>query len=287
MKKVFQNEKLVFLVALTILTLLISTGLSTMTLKKGLPLPSLELGQGIVSFPGGHLGASIKISTLAKKIIIIIGVVSLLVLAYIAVRKIKWKEIASGTLRIFLTVTLLATGFLTILFFLPRASIHPEASIIALPDKPEVVLLEEPPVTLLPLIAFVLALLTSLFIAKILISRKNSNSNKNPIELEALNTLNEIKGGKDFKNTILTCYHNMCATLQDEHEIKRDSSMTVKEFEERIGATGAPQKSIHTLTTLFETVRYGNQESNQLDKNEAIHCLSDIIAYFSEIRKNQ
>lgn len=284
-KKIVHNEKLAFLAVLTILTLLLSTGLSTMTFKKGIPLPSLDLGQGVVSFSGGYMGAPIKISALAKKIVIIIGVASALVLVYIAIRKIKWKEIASGVLRIFLTVSALATGILVVLFFLPRSSIRLEASNITIPEKPVWFPLEEAPTALLPFIIFILALLTSLIIGKILISRKTSNNSPNLIELEALNALNKIKGGNNLKNAILTCYHNMCSILQDEHEIKRDDSMTVEEFEKRIGATGAPQKSIHTLTVLFEAARYGNKEPNQRDKTEAMQCLEDIIFYFSSIRK--
>ena len=142
------------------------------------------------------------------------------------------------------------------------------------------------PIILVLLIAFVLIALVSLLIIMIFKLKKQKDLTPHVIKLEAVNAINEIRNGKDIKDVIIKCYHKMCLALQDKQEIKREESMTVEEFEKRIQAAGAPQKSVHKLTRLFEDVRYGNWKPSPIDEKEAIKCFGDIIRYFSEIRED-
>jgi hypothetical protein len=142
--------------------------------------------------------------------------------------------------------------------------------------------LGEVPVIFLWIIGFLLAGIVLFLIIIISKLKKQKDQTSYLIELEALHAINELQRGKNFKDVIIKCYHKMCLALQHEQEIEREESMTVGEFEERLKAAGAPQKSVHQLTELFESVRYGNWKPRSTDEKKAIKCFNDIIRYFTE-----
>ena len=286
MKKNTKKEILVFLTTISILTLLLSISLSNMVFKKGMPLPIIDHGQGTIYMPDNNISSAVPISKLAKIIFIIITTVGIIIIAYKIIRKINWKDLSSVFPYILLIILALLTGLLAILFFLPHSRIQSPELIIKQPQRQQWSQLGETPAILVLFIAFFLVLLIALLIIVIFKSKKQKNHTPYKIELEATNAINEIQKGKDLKNVIIECYHKMCLALQDEQEIKREESMTVEEFEKRIVVAGAPQKSVHQLTRLFEAVRYGNWEPGSNNKKEAIKCFHDIIRYFSEIRKD-
>ena len=286
MKKKVKKEILIFLIAVSILTMLLSTALSNMSLKKGMPLPILNVEEGTVAIPEGDISSAVPVSDLAKIILIITVIVAFIIFAYKIIKKINWKDLTSGFIFILLIVLILISTVFAVLFFLPHSTIKLGELFIPPPKNLQWSPLGEAPAILILLIGFILAALLILLFIIIFKTKKHEENNPFAIELEAINAINEIRSGKDLKDVIIKCYHKMCIALQDEQEIKREEYMTVEEFEKRIEETGAPKKSIHHLTKLFEAVRYGNREPKPADEKEAIKCFNDIVQYFSEIRKD-
>ena len=286
MEKKVKKEILIFLTAAIILTLLLSTGLSNIAFKKGMPLPSMDLGQGTVSMSGENINVVAPVSDFAKIILIITVIVAFIILAYKIIKRINWKDFGSGFLYIFLIIFAIFGIVFAILFFLPHSTIQISKLIFTSPEEQQLSPLGKAPNILVIFIAFILVCLLVLLIVIILRRKKQNTDTPYMIELEAMNAINEIQNGKDLKDVIIRCYHKMCIALQDEQELMREESMTVEEFEKRIEEAGAPQKSVRQLTRLFEAVRYGNWNPGQVDKKNAIKCFNNIIQYFSEIRKD-
>jgi hypothetical protein len=78
---------------------------------------------------------------------------------------------------------------------------------------------------------------------------------------------------------ILRCYFQMTHSLQEEQGIERDYTMTVQEFERWLGNLGFPTIPLRQLTSLFEKVRYGKQQTNYTDEQIAIDSLNEIIQF--------
>jgi hypothetical protein len=94
---------------------------------------------------------------------------------------------------------------------------------------------------------------------------------------EARNAVESINAGGDFEEAIMRCYSEMSRVLTAEKGIIRPTSMTPREFEERLGDRGLPQASLNTLTRLFEQARYSRIPAAPQEQNLALACLADII----------
>ncbi|MFC1996087.1 DUF4129 domain-containing protein [Chloroflexota bacterium] len=96
----------------------------------------------------------------------------------------------------------------------------------------------------------------------------------------AQNALKAIKEDKiDFNNVIIRCYAEMNQTLRIENGIQRDQAMTTNEFEQELLAKGFPAQPVQHLTQLFERVRYGLHQPEEIDKKVAIESLREIIGF--------
>ncbi|MEA3441855.1 MAG: DUF4129 domain-containing protein [Chloroflexota bacterium] len=96
---------------------------------------------------------------------------------------------------------------------------------------------------------------------------------------EASHTLDKIHSGADFRNAILRCYDQMCKILLNERGLHRQRWMTAREFERRLLQAGLPESPVEGLTQLFEYVRYGGNEPNKTQENQAVDCLSAITRF--------
>lgn len=132
--------------------------------------------------------------------------------------------------------------------------------------------------------AFQLSLTIPVLLALYLIYRRyrpspisNTQSELRAIGLDAQAALIDLESGVDFKNAILNCYAKMVASLNRQHGIRLETSVTAREFERQLQASGLPLRAIQRLTRLFEMVRYGSQEYSERDRHEAIDCLNEVI----------
>jgi hypothetical protein len=101
-----------------------------------------------------------------------------------------------------------------------------------------------------------------------------------PLDLlarEAQTTITDLQMGRDFKNSIIECYANMCRVLYQERKLIRAQGMTPREFSVRLERFGVVGPQAHRLTRLFEKVRYGRHEPTDQDKADAIACLETIV----------
>jgi NADH:ubiquinone oxidoreductase subunit 6 (subunit J) len=97
------------------------------------------------------------------------------------------------------------------------------------------------------------------------------------IAQEAQNALDALKSGANLKNVVIRCYYQMNEILKEEKGIRRDASMTPREFETRLEKGGLPGSAVKELTRLFEEVRYGTHVPDMEDEVVAIASLTAII----------
>ena len=97
------------------------------------------------------------------------------------------------------------------------------------------------------------------------------------IAQEAQNALDALKSGANLKNVVIRCYYQMNEILKEEKGIRRDASMTPREFETRLEKGGLPGLAVKELTRLFEEVRYGTHVPDMEDEVVAIASLTAII----------
>ena len=103
---------------------------------------------------------------------------------------------------------------------------------------------------------------------------------KNPL-LELANqaqaAIDKLEAGGDLKNIVLRCYYEMTKILLEKRSIKREKSMTPREFEMELIAHGLPMESVQMLTRLFEEVRYGSGVPGKREEWMATSSLTAII----------
>ena len=284
MNKTGKKQFLLLLSVLGGVTLLLSTQLSSLTFQKGLPLPEIEIGSGTVYIPHAAAGRGFSVTLLAKILVITILGSGLAVLVYKLIRKIQWKK--AGTYILYFSLFLLiATCFLFILFLLPQGLSVSPGILLPQPEEQARSPLGDTPVILIWILGIMMAGLVLFILLLIIRSPDNKDNSPHIIELEALHARNELLKGGELKDTVISCYKNMCKALWEEQEIQRDRSMTVEEFEKRITAAGAPAEAVHQLTGLFEAVRYGNGKPGPGDQEKALRCFNAIISYFSGLRQ--
>ena len=99
------------------------------------------------------------------------------------------------------------------------------------------------------------------------------------IAQDAQEALDDLYAGADINDTIKRCYVDMSRTLSATRGIQRHEAMTPRQFEQRLGELGLPNKEVEQLTRLFEQVRYGNKQPNPQQETQAINCLSAIVLH--------
>lgn len=207
----------------------------------------------------------------------------LILLVYVTARLIVFVN-----LKIVLQSVLVMVILLTIVYIMPRttlgqSTIFPgEYSEITTPPAFTYPFtpLGEPPQILIWLVIIGLGLGMSLSTIKIVKQRLGQTHIEDELLQGAENAVNSLKAGMDLRNVIMGCYFQMTRSLQEEQGIERDFTMTVREFEHRLGYMGFPTVPVHQLTSLFERARYSNQPMRNNDEEIAIECLNEIIKFF-------
>jgi len=93
----------------------------------------------------------------------------------------------------------------------------------------------------------------------------------------ARRSLKEISSGREWQGVIEECYVRMSDVVNDKRGIHRNVSMTAGEFAIKLEKSGLPSRSVHRLTSLFESVRYGTHKVVRSDIDEAVDCLTEIL----------
>jgi len=94
---------------------------------------------------------------------------------------------------------------------------------------------------------------------------------------QAQAALDKLEAGGDLKNIVLRCYYEMTKILLEKRSMKREKSMTPREFEVDLIAQGLPVEAVQMLTRLFEEVRYGSMVPGKREEWMATSSLTAII----------
>ncbi|HUX77242.1 MAG TPA: DUF4129 domain-containing protein [Anaerolineae bacterium] len=98
-----------------------------------------------------------------------------------------------------------------------------------------------------------------------------------PLGRLARDALQALEAGADLKNTVIRCYFEMARVLDEQRGIRRQQSMTPREFERRLEEEGLPGQPVRQLTRLFEEVRYGTRVPGEREERQAIASLRAIV----------
>lgn len=112
--------------------------------------------------------------------------------------------------------------------------------------------------------------------------RISSNDQLHEIAAIARDSLSDLKAGRNYDNAIVECYDRMSDVIAQKQGLQRAHTMTPSEFAVRLTRAGLPRDPIQKLTSLFESVRYGKKPAGQGEINQAINCLTSILAYCGE-----
>jgi hypothetical protein len=270
---------LLFLVGTLVAIVLLTASLSNLELQPGTPFPGgIDSGndvQAVSPLPP----TQIYFIPLLRGIFALIFIVFLIDVAARLIALVNIKRI----LQLVLALVIL----LIIIYMLPRITPVPLAyfpngsSTITTPptfDYP-VTPLGQPPRILIQLV--IMGIASGIGLLAFIVVKRWPSSKRIEDELlqEAEQALNALKAGADLRNVILRCYFQMTRSLQEEQGIERDYTMTVQEFERWLGNLGFPSIPLRQLTSLFEKVRYGKQQTNHTDEQIAIDSLNEIIQF--------
>ncbi|MCB0167372.1 MAG: DUF4129 domain-containing protein [Anaerolineae bacterium] len=147
-----------------------------------------------------------------------------------------------------------------------------------LPSPPEFVV--NPPDWLIGGVS--LALLAVLLVVVWLFWRRFFKPKPSPTPLELLTreaeqSLVDLQAGADVQDIIRRCYRQMSRILSDAQGLERQQSMTPREFEQYLSASGLDDAHIRRLTRLFERVRYSFKAPTAEEETEAAACLTAIV----------
>jgi hypothetical protein len=106
-------------------------------------------------------------------------------------------------------------------------------------------------------------------------------SPREQIALQARTAAQAISSGRDFKDTVMTCYRQMTQILAEQQNLHRATGMTPREFEQYLANSGLAGAHIRRLTRLFESVRYGAGPASNAEEREAMACLNAIAQEYA------
>lgn len=142
-------------------------------------------------------------------------------------------------------------------------------------------LLNNPPDWVDPIsiiVAVVIAVIA--VVAIVILIRRPWQKDQRTLEMiaaEAEAALADIRAGGDLRDAVLRCYFEMSQGLRMSMGLVREEGMTPREFESALTDSGLPYNSVHRLTRLFESVRYGRHEATEGEIREAVDSLEEII----------
>lgn len=219
-------------------------------------------------------------------ILFVIGIVIYLILS-----PDRWKELLRILLRVavfsLLVYILLRRGIIAQLLqnlqMQPGAGEDPTSPVAVPPD-----MLSNPPTWLVLVISIVVSLLLVAGIWAVLWftwlrHRRPERSPLDDVAREAQQALADLRAGADIQDTVRRCYYEMSRVLSQRRGIERPQAMTPREFEQRLARVGLPTDPIRRLTRLFERVRYGTIETGTTEAEEAMACLSAVVAAVEEV----
>jgi hypothetical protein len=281
---------LFFLGGAVIALMLLAAGLSGIELRPGQPYLLTGLLQLLQAFrgeerrevPGAGLGSSRVPLTLVVWLLLPI------LIGFLLVSRRAWRDLLKRILSGFVLVI----AFYVVMRALTDAyglGANPESSANGtapatpaggLPALPAFV--ANPPQWAVILVSLLLA---TLVFGGLWLLWRHAPRQEDPLTMlaeEAQEALEELRAGGDLKDTVMRCYVEMSGILSSRRGLVRDTSMTPREFEQRLAAAGLRDEHIRELTLLFERVRYGAKHPGEREEHEAMACLTAIVQAYGQ-----
>jgi hypothetical protein len=264
---------------------LIAAGLPGLRFEQGIPLPEADAGGTTLVLPNNEGGIALPIGKFMVTVLIVVLSAIILVAAVRKIMGLDWKGfwlLLGKSLIAVLGFTLL---LLIVFNLFPRGSLYPPNAFVE-PQPPvsiyEGTVPEAPPGVLVWLVGAAAAVLLTVMCLRLLTGKDEVRRELDLVGLEAQSARLALLSGRNFKDVILDCYRRMSTALKKEHGIERQESMTAREFEALLEERGVPGESVHRLTLLFESARYGTGSPSPDEEDEAIRCLEEIERYAKE-----
>lgn len=273
-----------FAVLAVVAVVVLSSGLSTLELGAGRPLPRMPSAEEELATPTPP--SATRVVSLVLRVLLM---VSAALLPFSIIYYIFSPEARKRVLRDLITIL----SILLPLYFLYRARSDtletfdevplapgPPAE---LPSVPEASFTADPSQGLVLLANIGLAL----FLATLLVGlawilwrrRRRSSMPLDKLAQEAEHAVQAIEAGADLRDTVTRCYFDMMQILKEERGIHRQRAMTPREFEAGLEKAGIPTTQVRRLTRLFEEVRYGNKQLGQREERQAVISLTSIVRF--------
>jgi hypothetical protein len=274
-----QRIGLLLLIGVLLSIILLTASLSNLKLHSGTPFPGI----------GSAVDARQPISSFSPQDTLSLPVVRgifalffLILLIYVPARLIVFVNFKK--LFLFVLAMIVLLGLVTLI---PRIAPSQSTSIpiesTEAPPPPAesypVAPLGQPPRTLIQIVILVGAMGIGALVFIILRHSPSSSTVEEQLRQEAEDAVQALLSGSDLRNVIIRCYLQMTHALQEEQGIERNEHMTVREFENWLEFKGFPANPVHQLTSLFEKVRYGQQQISSGDETIAIESLNEIIQF--------
>ncbi|HLO34363.1 MAG TPA: DUF4129 domain-containing protein [Anaerolineales bacterium] len=280
-----KRKTLILLGLVMTITVIIAASLSQLELRPGMPLPSIEHGQVVISPEEQERSAAFPVSELLKVLFALILAVSTFYVVYRMIRGIGWVNVGSY-IQAIIVIILIAGSLIFLIMLLPKTQ---NSLSMELPSPTPMSPVRTPlgPVpTLLFWLVGIALLVSSILLGIWIFAPSRRETTIDLVGLEAEKARQALMTGLDLKDVIIKCYRQMSLAVEKEQGIERKDFMTTREFESLLEATGMPHAPIHQLTQLFEAVRYGNWQPNPMDEQKAIHCLQAIVLYSRDTKKD-
>lgn len=127
--------------------------------------------------------------------------------------------------------------------------------------------------------SLVLALLIAGFVVLIITRLRKNPTPRSSLESlasRAESAAENLRQGGDFRDTILRCYADMNRIAREHRGLKREDSLTAREFKDYLVRAGLPEEPVSELTALFEEVRYGHKTYSNREAQRAVNSLQSI-----------
>jgi hypothetical protein len=242
-----------------------------------------EPQQPVFDFNG--LVRSIGSMSPGEALLFAVGVVLMLVLLMLALSPQARKKLIKFIIRMGLTAWAI---YYALEKFRPGGDLEIETPVSVNADALDI--LVTPPVYSPPVIPSAILYLVSLVIVLMVLGAviwiirilRPSRSPLRDLARAARSTLRELSTGRNWEDSVISCYIRMATAVSDKRGLSRQIAMTPAEFAHRLEQAGIPSEPVRRLTRLFEKARYSSHATSSEDVKEAVACMNSILASIGE-----
>ncbi len=272
-----------------LLLVFLAAGLDSLEFKKGTPFTYIEVNEASGS-------GAIEPPEMDWVFILVIAVVFVMTVFILVVATPKQRRI------ILLLLLAMALVFLAIMWWISRGGSGgevplPTVTTIHTPVVPQETAVQVgtqspagvyTPPKLSPWISigitFIVLLIVGVLAWVFLRNRWRDHASLEALAGIAEQAVSDLQAGKDYGDAIINCYANVVDAVNRQRGIRRRGNLTPAEFIAVLDRARLPSGPVHSLTALFERVRYGGKKASQKEIDEAVACLREIVSAIREAR---